>query len=216
MGNGRRPAAGEQRLQAQLGTGTRAGSFYREQVLDHLNAEMQAFVARQELLFLGTADGNGECDCSLRAGPPGFVTVLDPHRLAYPEYRGNGVMASLGNIEETGRAGLLFLDFTRDVIGLHVNGRARVVADDDLRGEQPLLPHDDHPGRKAALWLVVEVEEAYVHCSKHIPQLLRLPPQRRYWGSDDRRRKGGDFFRVSSSTRTDAPRAVRHRPVADG
>jgi uncharacterized protein len=57
--------------------------------------------------------------------------VLDEKTLAYPEYRGNGVMSSLGNISENPHVGLLFVDFT-DKIGLHVNGRARIVENDEF------------------------------------------------------------------------------------
>lgn len=188
---------GERELQEELGTRSRAEQFLDRQVLDHLNTDMRAFVARQDLCFVATAGAGGDCDCSLRAGPPGFVQVLGPSALAYPEYRGNGVMASLGNIRETGHVGLLFVDFVRDVIGLHVNGRARTVSDDDLRQEAPDLPADPHPGRRPVLWVVVDVVEAYVHCSKHIPLLVPLPKQQ-HWGTDDHRRKGGDFFHAAA------------------
>jgi predicted pyridoxine 5'-phosphate oxidase superfamily flavin-nucleotide-binding protein len=188
---------GERQLQDELGTRTRADHFSATQVLDHLNEEMQAFVARQDLVFLSTAGAAGGCDCSLRAGPVGFVQVLGPGTVAYPEYRGNGVMASLGNIRETGRVGLLFVDFVRDVIGLHVNGRARVVSDELLRADVPGLAADPHPGRHPVVWVVVDVEEAYVHCSKHIPLLVPLPKQQ-HWGTDDHKRKGGDFFHAAA------------------
>jgi uncharacterized protein len=184
---------GEHELQFELGTRERAARFYGDQVLDHLNEAMRDFVARQEMLFLATSDRRGECDSSLRAGPPGFIQVLDATTLAYPEYRGNGVMASLGNIRENGHAGLLMVDFFADVIGLHVNGRARVLNDHEARRLYPLPPADPHPGRAALLWVVLDVEEAYIHCSKHIPALVKRPGGR-YWGSDDERRKGGDFF----------------------
>src|SRR5256714_13033597 len=101
-------------MQQRYGSVERAERFYRQQVLDRLNERMREFVARQEMLFVSTSDMEGECDCTFRAGPPGFVQVLDDARLAWPEYRGNGVMASLGNIHETGRVGLLFVDFFRD------------------------------------------------------------------------------------------------------
>ena len=144
-----------------------------------------------------TADGRGECDSSLRAGPEGFLVVLDDRHVAYPEYRGNGVMASLGNIEENPHVGLLMIDFAEDLIGLHVNGSARVVEDAVLRGERPDLPVDPVPGRRAQLWVVVEVEEAYIHCRKHIPRLV--PAERaRSWGTDAARPKGGDFFGVKA------------------
>lgn len=147
-------STGEHRLQQAHGTTERAERFYREQVLDHLNSRMREFVARQEMAFVATSDANGECDASFRAGPPGFLHVIDERTLAYPEYRGNGVMASLGNISENGHVGLLLVDFVRDVIGLHVNGRARVVADAELRPLVPGLPLETAPadGPSTGCW----------------------------------------------------------------
>jgi predicted pyridoxine 5'-phosphate oxidase superfamily flavin-nucleotide-binding protein len=125
-------------------------------------------------MFLATSDAHGACDSTLRAGPPGFVVVLDEHRLAWPEYRGNGVMASRGNIIENPHVGLLFVDFVRDVIGLHVNGTARLVADAELR-DLPGMPDDPVPGRRPEQWVVARVEEAYIHCAKYIPRLYAEP-----------------------------------------
>ncbi len=209
MPQGERPGSdGEHLVQQRLGTTERADRFYRDQVLDHLNARMQEFVARQEMFFLSTADRHGECDATFRAGPPGFVQVLDARTLTYPEYRGNGVMASVGNISENPRLGILMVDFTRDRIGLHVNGRARVVMDEEMRAGHPGLPVDPIPGRRAQLWVMVEVEEAYVHCAKHIPHLQKVPPQQRgarAWGTDDVKRKGGDFFGAAAEASDRAP-----------
>jgi predicted pyridoxine 5'-phosphate oxidase superfamily flavin-nucleotide-binding protein len=168
-------SVGERRLQRRYGTSGRAERFYRQQVLDHLNDRMWEFVSRQEMMFVGTADAGGECDCTFRAGPPGFVQVLDPRRLAWPEYRGNGVLASAGNISENGHVGLLFVDFFREVIGLHVNGRATIVEDELMRARHPQLPVDPAPGRRPERWVTVHVEEAYIHCGKHIPKLIKLP-----------------------------------------
>jgi len=186
-------SSGERDLQRRYGTGERAERFYAQQVLDRLNDRMREFVMRQEMLFVATSDNRGECDCTFRAGPPGFVRVLDAGRLAWPEYRGNGVMASLGNIHESGQVGLLFVDFFRDVIGLHVNGRAAILEHDDMCLAFGPPPVDPVPGRQPERWVLVHVEEAYIHCAKHIPRLLKLP-QERAWGTDDVRRKGGDFF----------------------
>ena len=117
-----------------------------------------------------TADAAGDCDSTFRAGPPGFVRVLDEQHLSWPEYRGNGVMASLGNITENGHVGLLFIDF-REVIGLLVNGTAEIVEDPDEQADTPA-------GQRARLWVVTRVEEAYIHCAKHIPRLAKIPRQR--------------------------------------
>ncbi|MFD3663575.1 pyridoxamine 5'-phosphate oxidase family protein [Streptomyces sp. NPDC058659] len=179
-----------------MGTTERADRFYADQVLDRLNTRMREFAARQEMFFLATADRHGECDNTFRAGPPGFLHVLDDRTLAYPEYRGNGVQASLGNIEENPHVGILMMDFLQDRIGLHVNGTARIVADDEMRRTHFGLAYDPVPGRRAQVWVEVAVEEAYIHCAKHIPHLRKVPPRDagRAWGTDDFKRKGGDFF----------------------
>jgi len=186
-------SAGEHALQCAWGTQDRARRFYRDQVRDRLVPAMRQFVARMEMVFMATADLGGECDATLRTGPAGFIHVLDDTRLVLPEYRGNGVHASLGNITENPHVGLLMVDFVRDLIGLHVNGRARIVGDAQLRRARPDLPVDGAPGRRAHHWLLVEIEEAYVHCRKHIPRMAIVPRQRA-WGSDDPARKGGDYF----------------------
>jgi predicted pyridoxine 5'-phosphate oxidase superfamily flavin-nucleotide-binding protein len=205
---------GEHALQVQYGTIQRAASFYRRQVLDHLNARMQQFIARQELCFIATADARGECDCSFRAGPPGFVRVVDERTLLYPEYRGNGVIASLGNLHENPHVGLLFMDFIKDVIGLHVNGTANVVEREELALAHLELAGPSMDGAadgsgfkpKAERWVQVHVEEAYIHCAKHIPRMAKVPREIA-WGTDEIKRKGGDFFAVSCESRPWADQA---------
>ncbi|RAG81930.1 hydrolase [Streptacidiphilus pinicola] len=164
-------SAGERVLQQRHGTTERAAEFYDRQVHPYLTPTMRAFIDRMTMVFLSTADSGGACDASFRAGPPGFVQVLSDRTLAYPEYRGNGVMASAGNMTENPHLGMLFLDFTRDHIGLHVNGTAALCSDADLRHHHPELRVDPAPGRRPELWIHVTVDEAYIHCSKHIPHL---------------------------------------------
>lgn len=190
---------GEHGLQREFGTERRAQAFYNHQVLDHLNARMREFIAAQEMMFVSTADAAGNCDCSIRAGLPGFVRVVDEHTLAYPEYRGNGVMASLGNISENAHVGLLFVDFFASTVGCHVNGAARIMENDVLPAVLR-LPSEAASGRTPERWVVVHVEEAYIHCSKHIPLLAKrdkdIP-----WGTDDPVAKGGDFFAAKNLPR---------------
>lgn len=202
-------SAGEHALQCAYGSTERADRFYADQVRDRLLPAMVEFVGRMEMVFVATADGHGECDASLRAGPPGFVHVLDDRTLAYPEYRGNGVHASLGNIAENAHVGLLMVDFVRDRIGLHVNGTARIVEDAEFRREHPGVPVDPARGRRAERWVVVDVEEAYVHCRKHVPQ-MEVVTRRRAWGTDDPGRKGGDYF-AAKGTPARVPRTRRPR-----
>jgi len=193
-------SSGERRAQERFGTPGRAEAFYANQVLDHLNQPMQDFITRMEMVFIATADGEGKCDCSFRAGAPGFVQVLDGKTLACPEYRGNGVLASVGNILENPHIGLIFLDYYQTTVGLHVNGRARVLDPAEAAALPNLSPGmieaaQIKGGRRAETWILIDVEEAYIHCSKHVPLLQRLDKQI-VWGTDDERLKGGNFFKV--------------------
>ena len=89
---------GEIKIQSLQQSRERAKKFYKRQMRDSLSEKMVDLVGRQEMVFVATSDENGNCDCSPRFGTAGFVIVLDDRTLAYPEYRGNGVHASLGNI----------------------------------------------------------------------------------------------------------------------
>lgn len=189
--------AGERVLQERYGTSHRADRFYRDQVTDHLTPTMQHFIARMSMAFVATSDGTGECDCTFRAGPPGFIRVLDERTIAYPEYRGNGVMASLGNILQNPHIGILMLDFTFDLIGLHVNGDATVVGAAQMEEFDLTINDAEHPGRPPEQWVLVAVEEAYIHCSKHIPKMVPESRQR-HWGTDNPKYKGGDYFGVAA------------------
>jgi predicted pyridoxine 5'-phosphate oxidase superfamily flavin-nucleotide-binding protein len=199
-------ASGERTLQCRYGTQARADAFYRSQVLDHLNVAMREFIARQTMVFMATANAKGEADSSFRAGPAGFVRVLDERTLCYPEYRGNGVMASLGNILENPHLGLLFVDFTVSKIGLHVNGSAGIVANDELAHLTAVTTAvacdlAETGGRRPERWVVMAVSEAYIHCSKHIPRMRPATADEIVWGTDDMSAKGGDHFQARASKR---------------
>ena len=187
---------GERELQKKHNTGNSAHSFYNSQVLDFLNPEMQKFIEDQEMVFLSTSDSKGECDASFRAGPKGFIKVLDNKILIFPEFKGNGVMASLGNISENPQIGLMFIDFFQSSIGLHVNGKAEIITEKEAsKLVNPLdkAEAEKDGQHKTKLWIKIEVEEAYIHCSKHIPRLQKKD-KTIHWGTDDEKLKGGDFF----------------------
>lgn len=198
----REEARGEEILQEQYGTRKRAQTFYANQMLNYLNQQMIDFIEKQFMMFIATADAKGDCDSSFRAGEVGFVRVLDNKRLIYPEYRGNGVHASLGNILENPHIGLLFIDFTEHQIGLHINGKAEIIENTDLYNLNLSLatPEDmkEMEGDKPQRWVMITVDEAYIHCSKHIP-ILRKMDKAFEWGTDDEKLKGGDFFKAKQS-----------------
>lgn len=210
----RTTTSGEEQAQARFGTTRRAAAFYVNQQLDHLNEAMQKFIARQDMVSIATAGADGRCDCSFRAGEPGFVQILNEKTLAYPEYRGNGVLASVGNLLENPHIGMIFLDYCQSTIGLHVNGRARVVESNELLALPRLPPSliqaaQRKGGRRPEVWIVIEVEEAYIHCSKHVPLMKRLDKQIE-WGTDDETVKGGDFFQLKSDHgQHDTPRTCQ-------
>jgi uncharacterized protein len=188
---------GEHILQERLGTAQRAQQFYDKQVVDYLTPIMAEFIGRMEMAFIATSDPDGECDCSFRAGPPGFIRVIDSKTIAYPELRGNGVMASMGNMLQNPHIGIFFVDFSRDLIGLHVNGDASIVSPAHMLEFNVAIDEDENAGKKPVQWVLIHVTEAYIHCSKHIP--LLVPQSRiRHWGTDNPRHKGGDYFGVTA------------------
>ncbi len=82
---------GERELQQKYGSQQRAERFYDRQVRDHLTEKMQALIRRQEMVFVATADAQGNCDCSPRFGKPGFVTVI-PHFPPAPLFEVEGLL----------------------------------------------------------------------------------------------------------------------------
>jgi len=191
---------GERILQKKVGSENKASAFYDKQILDYLNPYMRKFILKQEMVFIATADSKGECDCSFRAGKQGFVRVLNEKTLLCPEYRGNGVMASMGNILENSHIGMTFIDFFENTIGLHVNGKAKIVENDELLADKTqasVANSIQEEGVAPERWIFITVEEAYIHCSKHIPHLQKLG-KKIHWGTDKKAHKGGDFFKTET------------------
>ena len=191
---------GERILQKKVGSENKASAFYDKQMLDYLNPYMRKFILKQEMVFIATADSKGECDCSFRAGKQGFVRVLNEKTLLCPEYRGNGVMASMGNILENSHIGMTFIDFFENTIGLHVNGKAKIVENDELLADKTqasVANSIQEEGVAPERWIFITVEEAYIHCSKHIPHLQKLG-KKSHWGTDKKAHKGGDFFKTET------------------
>jgi predicted pyridoxine 5'-phosphate oxidase superfamily flavin-nucleotide-binding protein len=87
-----------------------AGAALRSSSLD---ARTRALVAGADTFFIATWHSGGGADASHRGGRPGFVRVLDDRTLEFPDYPGNNMFNTLGNLVGHPRAGLLFVDFER-------------------------------------------------------------------------------------------------------
>ncbi len=194
---------GEREVQAQMESQVRAQRFYERQMRDRLSEKMVELIRRQEMMFVATADAHGNCDCSPRFGKAGFVLFLDDKTLAYPEYRGNGVFASLGNIRENPHVGLVFVDFFDTTVGLHVNGAAHSYPSTGLPPILASYLDSESPPLDSAVecWVVITVDEAYIHCSKHVP-LLEKKDKLIMWGTDDPLAKSDDYFLSSPKPAT--------------
>lgn len=90
-----------------------------------LDARQQESVRRAETFFIASWHPQGGADASHRGGPAGFVEVLDERRLRFPDYPGNDMFNTLGNLVQQPLVGLLFVDFVTGDL-LHLTGRARV------------------------------------------------------------------------------------------
>lgn len=127
---------GMRRLQDARETRPLADRLEQVTVRTALTEEDRAFIARCPMFFLATADADGHPDCSYKGGLPGFVRALDATTLAIPDYDGNGMYRSWGNVVVNPHVGLLFLDFENPK-RLRVNGTAQIGEDDPLLAEYP-------------------------------------------------------------------------------
>jgi predicted pyridoxine 5'-phosphate oxidase superfamily flavin-nucleotide-binding protein len=123
---------GMRRLQDVRETRPLADRLEQVTVRPAFSADDRAFIQRCPMFFIATADAHGQPDCSYKGGLPGFVHVLDDRTLVIPDYDGNGMYRTWGNVLLNPSVGLLFVDFEHPK-RLRVNGTAQVSADDPLR-----------------------------------------------------------------------------------
>jgi uncharacterized protein len=123
----------------------------------------RAFIEGCSMFFLATADNQGYPDCSYKGGMPGFVRVQDAHTIAFPDYDGNGMFRSLGNVLVNPQVALLFIDFEQPT-RLRLHGLAT------LRYDDPLLP--EYPG--AQLIVRVAVQHIFPNCPRYIHKMQLL------------------------------------------
>lgn len=129
-------------------------------VFDHL-VDFHVAYLKEATFFCLASSGPQGLDASPRGGPPGFVRMLDAHRIAYADWPGNNRIESLRNLQSDDRIGLLFL-FPGLEIFMRINGRARVVTDRNLLTE---LKEGERLPKTAT---VVQIDEVLLHCGKAI------------------------------------------------
>jgi len=102
-----------------------------------LSQEQRRAVERADTLFVASIHEGAGADASHRGGQPGFVRVLDERTLLVPDYAGNNMFQTLGNLTADPRVGLLFVDFDTATT-IQITGRARILWDPnayaDLKG----------------------------------------------------------------------------------
>jgi predicted pyridoxine 5'-phosphate oxidase superfamily flavin-nucleotide-binding protein len=152
---------GNRELQEAFGSRPLADRLVERLWRDRFKDEDKAFIESVSFFFLATATAEGQPDCSFKGGPPGFVRVPSPDLLVFPDYDGNGMFKSLGNIRSNASVGLLFIDMGEKPRRLRVNGRATIVHDDPLT--------DGMTG--AQLVVRVVPEHIFPNCPRYIPNL---------------------------------------------
>ena len=133
--------------------------------LSEFGEEQRALIEGSEFFFLATAHA-GSVDCSFKGGPAGFVRVTGATTLEWPDFDGNSMYRSLGNIAGTPRIGMLFIRFDGSSYRLRVNGAARIVDD------HPRLA--EYPGAK--VMVRVEADEIFPNCPRYIPDIASATP----------------------------------------
>jgi uncharacterized protein len=126
----------------------------------------RAFIEGAIYFFLASADAEGRPDCSFKGGAPGFVRVTAADELAFPDYDGNGMFKSLGNLLVNPAVGLPFIDMHGKPRRLRVNGMATLSRDD------PLL------AATVGAQLIVRVKTRAIvpNCPRYIPSMQLAEP----------------------------------------
>jgi predicted pyridoxine 5'-phosphate oxidase superfamily flavin-nucleotide-binding protein len=147
-------------LQDQFDTRRLADRLDEAIVQDSIMPSDKDFIERMDMFFIATVDERGHVNCSYKGGDPGFVRVLDEHTLAFPNYNGNGMYLTMGNILTTRQVGLLFIDFENQK-RMRLNGEATLHRDDPLMAEYP----------EAQFIVRVRTREVFANCPRYIHKM---------------------------------------------
>ncbi|HYM57463.1 MAG TPA: pyridoxamine 5'-phosphate oxidase family protein [Solirubrobacteraceae bacterium] len=148
---------GARRLQERFDTRRLADRLEDRTMHDVIDADDRAFIESMDCFFLASADEDGRPNCSYKGGDPGFVSVLDEHTIAFPNYDGNGMYLSMGNVLVNPEVGLLFVSFERQR-RLRLNGTASIDEADGLLERYP----------EAQFVVRVRAREVFPNCPRYI------------------------------------------------
>lgn len=157
---------GNRALQDSFGSRILADRLEERLSRSSFTEDNKTFIESLPYFFLATADAEGRPDCSFKGGEPGFVQVTGADELTFPDFDGNGMFKSLGNIRINPEVGLLFIAMHGNPKRLRVNGSA-VISDD-----HPLLRST--PG--AQLIITVKARAIFPNCPRYIPELTLVAP----------------------------------------
>jgi PPOX class probable FMN-dependent enzyme len=146
----------EQELRDMLGLPAERSVLKERRTLDQ---HFRAFIARSPFLLMATSGRDGTCDVSPKGDAPGFVLVLDDHRIVIPDRPGNKRFDGMKNLLDNPHVGLLFFVPGREET-LRINGRTWITKDPEL------LVRCVAQGKTPQLAIGVEVEQCFLHCAK--------------------------------------------------
>ncbi|MGH1447565.1 MAG: pyridoxamine 5'-phosphate oxidase family protein [Cognatishimia sp.] len=132
-------------------------------VRDELEEIHTDYITSRDYFFLSSVSSKGEPTVSYKGGDVGFVKVLSNNRLIFPNYDGNGMWFSLGNIDETAKVGMLFMDMVTPW-RIRVQGTAKLSRDPELV--------DQFPG--ANMVIDVHVDSVFQNCARYIHKHTRV------------------------------------------
>lgn len=126
-----------------------------------LNEPMKRFISLSPFCCISSHDKDGNTDISPRGDAPGFVRIHDDSTLMIPDRPGNRRYDTFRNIFDCPKIALIFM-IPGALDTLRISGTAVVSRDPELLGLFPVN------GKLPALVTIVQIEEAYGHCSKAI------------------------------------------------
>ena len=151
---------GERELQERFDSTRLADKLNERVVHDTISDGDRDFIGRMDMFFLASVSAEGNVDCSYKGGEPGFVKVLDERTVAFPNYDGNGMFMSAGNILTNPKVGMLFIDWENQW-RMRVNGTASIDFADPLQSEWP----------EAMFVVRVRAEEVFPNCPRYIHKM---------------------------------------------